>query len=238
MARSSPGPSRGDMPKPAKPKNTQVRVAKQMCSEGATVGAIARRLRLPLEEARRLVWGHEYKQRLRTFQGLKPIGATRDTPQEPTCEEFVSWLQEVENRLRSMPAWPMNAGQFTYFHSEACWDLLTSSRVMETINCSDISVPGWPISDEKAHTQGDAEAIFRFAHANRNALRHLWVIEQLEAWRLMGTRASQDLLLKFARAYSDDGVKRSPASILENIQRDQRIYHDSLNPTLRPFAQN
>jgi hypothetical protein len=214
------GSTGGDMPKSTKPRKSESAIektAKEMRSKGSSVGAIARHLNLPMEVARCLIWGKGYEER------LQRLPTTLITSQEPTEQLFVQWLSEAAHRLSALPTWPLGAGQFTYFDSEACWQ---PARILSTVDLRDLG-------DEAAYMAGEEEAIFHFAKGNRDALRHIWVIEQLEAWRCEGTKDSKRKLRRFISAYSDDGVKRMPQNILENIKRDQDIYRDSLSDSFR-----
>jgi hypothetical protein len=207
-------------------KRQPVKAAKKIRSKGSTVGAIAHDLKISIEEARCLVWGNDYREKVRSPSG-QPIVPHKKQP--PTKELFCEWLLEALSRLQALPAWPIGAAEFTYFYSEACWNL-TGLRILAFEDLRDLG-------DEAAHLAGDKLAIILFARANRDALRHPWVIDQLEAWRYAGTPAAKNSLLKFIAAYSDDGVKRAPRNVLENIQRDQHIYRDSLSPVFRNSSQ-
>ena len=138
------------MPKLVTPQSSQVGVAKRMRAEGATVGKIARRLDLSLEEANRLVWGDDYRQKLRAFPSGKPIPSIQAAQRKPTPQAFVRWLQiEVNPRLEKLNEWPMGVTQYTYFYSEACWDL----RVVATVEINESE-------HAHAHKNGDRGSNF------------------------------------------------------------------------------
>jgi len=208
------------MPKPSAPVNPDDETIKKMRADGATVGKIARHLHLPTENVYHVLFGANYKDKLRSFgTGERIVRSIK----QPSKELFVQWLSEAITRLESLPTWPWGAKQYTYFYSEACWDLRDPQGKADFRD--------W--GDEASHRVGDDRAMFRFARANRDALRHSWVIDQLEAWRMAGTPEAKRKLKQFMTSYTYDGVKRSPGNILQNIRRDKMIYCDSLRPKFR-----
>jgi hypothetical protein len=214
-------PKPGTQRKPLKLGSRQHELVKKMRADGCTIGVIANNLSLPQDKIRRIIYGEDYKDKIRLFpSGNRPA----TTAAQPTQQLFLRWLSEGVERMAALPAWPMGSDQSTYFKSMACWDW--SGARIQTVDLREFG-------DEAAHRRGDQEAIFRFAKDNRDALRHSWVIDQLEEWRFEGTKAAKKNIKRFCTAYQDDCVKRSPAHILENIRRDQRLYRDSLSPEFR-----
>ena len=211
------------MPKLPTPQRSQVRVAKKMRAEGATVGAIARRLRLPLEETRCLVLGNDYREKLRAFPSGKPLPA-KQSKQSPTPEDFIEWLQkEAVPRLEGMPVWPKGATRFDYFQSEASWNVRIHFDMEQ-----------FESAYKDAHESGDKAAIFEFARDDRESIKREWVIEQLVAWRLSSRAEGKRSFEKFMRAYWSQRGTRNRRTTLEIIKRDQSVYKDSLSWTNGP----
>jgi hypothetical protein len=189
-----------------------------MRSKGSSVGAIARHLNLPIEDAWRLVCGCGYRDRMVEFPSGKPILSPEALRQSPTPELFVKWLRkEVNPRFEQLPEWPMGVGQHTYFDSEAMWP---GARVLANIKV--------PSGLAKAHRNGEPEAIFEFAKSNRKALLAKWVVRQLVEWRISNTSQSERQFNKFMTAYWDKRGRRKIKTMVVSIMRDQAIYSDSL----------
>jgi hypothetical protein len=204
------------MPKSTKAEKSET--AKEMRSKGARVGAIARHLNLPMEGARRLVFGDGYRNRLEEFPSRKPISSPQALRQSPTPEVFVKWLQnEATPLLGRLPEWPMGVEKYTYFDSEAVWDTATVLATIEE-----------PSELARAHRNGDPEAIFRFAKSNRKALLAKWVQRQLVEWRISNTPQSGRQFKKFMSAYWNQQGHRNIRTMVEKIELDQAIYSDSL----------
>lgn len=198
--------------------DSQASKIKKLRSEGMTVGAIARRLELSLEEASCVVWGPEYRAKLQVFPpNGKRLLSYRSAQEKPTREDFVRWLRDdVNPRLKQLNEWPMGVDEYTYFDSEAVWDV----RVLATIE--------QPSEFAVAHRNGDTEAIFRFAKSNRKALGAKWVLRQLIEWRLTNTPLSKRQFDKFMRAYWSQQGHRRVKTMLDSIEMAQDIFSDSL----------
>lgn len=211
------------MPKTVKVDTSQTQTIKKMLAEGATVGTIARRLRLPLEETRCLVLGNDYREKLQAYPSGKPLPA-KQSEQSLTPEDFIEWLQkEVVPRLERMPVWPKGATRFRYFSSEASWNV----RI-------DFDMEQFESAYKEAHEAGDKVAIFEFAKDDRECLKRKWVIEQLVAWRLSSGGEGKRSFETFMRAYWSQQGTRNSLTTLEIIKRDQSVYKDSLSRTNGP----
>jgi len=203
------------MPNTEKTDTSKTDAIKKMRAEGATAGAIARKLKLPLEDVYCLIWGKDYREKLVSFSSGKPL--TRNVQQKPTVEAFVKWLEtKALPNLKQLTEWPMGVTKYTYFRSEAVW----ITRVLATIE--------EPSALANEHRNGDPKAIFIFAKTNRKALFAKWVQRQLVEWRLTNTKQSKEHFDRFMRAYWSQQGKRTISTMIKIIADDQAIYRDSI----------
>jgi hypothetical protein len=151
-----------------------------------------------------------------------PALPDKNSGAEATEAQFLEWLQEAVDRLAKTKPWPMNANQYTYFHSEACWNLRPDlENYAEQII---IDQCDFESEYRTAYESGDGEAIYEFAKANREAIGRDWVTKQLVAWRLSDSPEGKRQFDRFMRAYWSRQGKRSPGKMLDIIRRDQACY--------------
>jgi hypothetical protein len=76
---------------------------------------------------------------------------------------------------------------------------------------------------------GEHEAIFEYAAQDPLALQAPWVGQEVTSWRLQGGTANRKKFQKFVRAYWTERGRRKPATLIEDIERDQEVYKAIMN---------
>lgn len=146
------------------------------------------------------------------------------TKRDSTPQAFLSWLKEAITSLSKLKEWPIGVTRFTYFDSEACWNLRPDLK--DTYDPLTFSMEDFESSYKAAHELGDPRAIFEFAKDNREALKREWVVSQLVSWRLNPSTQTKKQFDKFMQAYWSQQGKRSHKNMLGIIKRDYQVYRD------------
>lgn len=71
---------------------------------------------------------------------------------------------------------------------------------------------------------GEHEAIFEYGAQDPLALQAPWVSKEVTSWRLQGGPANRKKFQKFVRAYWTERGRRKPATLIEDIERDQEVF--------------
>jgi len=204
------------MSKPVKPDRSQAKVIKSMRSEGATVGKIARHLKIPNEEASRLL-GEGYRQK------LPAVPSEKRTPSDP--KEAREWLRDVAAHLANVSY----AGPRFHFVASAIETYLSDSNTHDLSEQLGLTVRRQPAKQGQPRFPLETTvAIIRMLNAGQSTTQIKKALEVQES-RIQRVRARRNKLF----AIRQHGAKPNEWASDDASELAAKLSHDEYIAMLR-----
>ena len=128
--------------------------------------------------------------------------------------------------FRPLSSLPLNAGRFNYFHIEVInpyWPDPQNAGLFEpSSEDADLAAHKW--QEQKYRTMFDSgkrKALEQYAHVDPDAFESVWFRAEIKRLRLARKSAQ---LERIFTAYRARQGKRGVSKLLQNIERDQRVF--------------